>query len=73
MADVVLHRLVRHRPLEHAEAPELALLRGRIAQNLVGEGEGGSAAIHEIGDVHGDGGGCLCLGARHFWGASGSQ
>ena len=73
MADIVLHRLVRHRPLVHAEATELALLCGRIAQNLVGEGEGGGAALHEVGDVHGDGGGRLCLGARLLGGASGGQ
>ena len=64
VADVVLHGLVCHRPLVHAEATELPLLRGRIAQDLVGEGEGGGAALHKIGDVYGDGGGRLRLGAR---------
>ena len=70
VADVVLHGLVRHRPLVHAEAAELALLRGRIAQDLVGEGEGGCAALHKIGDVHRDGGGGLSLGARNLGGAA---
>ena len=73
VADVVLHGLVRHRPLVHAEATELPLLRGRIAQDLVGEGEGGGAALQEVGDVHGDGGGRLRLGARLLGGATGSQ
>ncbi|CNI73741.1 Uncharacterised protein [Mycobacterium tuberculosis] len=54
----------------HAEATELALLRGRIAQNLVGESEGGSTAIQEVGDVHGDGGGGIHLGARLLGGAT---
>ena len=70
VADVVLHRLVRHRPLVHAEATELPLLRGSVAQDLVGEGEGGSAALHKIGDVHRDGGGGIRLGTRHLRGAA---
>ena len=70
VADIVLHRLVRHRPLVHAEATELTLLRGGVAQNLVGKGEGGSAALHKIGDVHGDGGGGIRLGARNLGGAA---
>ena len=70
MADIVLHRLVRHRPLVHAEATELALLRCRITQDFVGEGEGGSATLHKIGDVHGDGGGGIHLGARLLGGAT---
>ena len=54
----------------HAEATELALLCGRVTQDLVGEGEGGGAALHEVGDVHGDGGGGIHLGARHLQGAT---
>ena len=54
----------------HAEATELPLLRGGVAQDLVGEGEGGSAALHKIGDVHRDGGGCIRLGTRHLRGAA---
>ena len=54
----------------HAEAAELALLRGRIAQDLVGEGEGGCAALHKIGDVYGDGRGRIRLGARNLGSAA---
>ena len=54
----------------HAEATELALLCGRVTQDLVGEGEGGGAALHEVGDVHGDGGGGIRLGARNLQGAA---
>ena len=70
VADIVLHRLVRHCPLVHAEATELPLLRGGVTQDLVGEGEGGSAALHKIGNVHRDGGGGIRLGMRHLRGAA---
>ena len=54
----------------HAEATELPLLRGGVAQDLVGKSEGGSAALHKIGDVHSDGGGGIRLGTRNLGGAA---
>ena len=54
----------------HAKAAELPLLRRGIAQNFMSKSKSGSAAFHKIGDVHGDGGGGLCLGARHLGSAA---
>lgn len=52
VADIVLVRLIRHRPFVHAKAPKEPRLRGSIAEDFTGELHGRTTFFQESFDIY---------------------